>query len=71
MFLISSEMSKEGKILNIFKKGSANCPTESYVINAGLKTPSRYSMKVNKVDCAKGYSHFYLQKFEVFEAVHF
>ena len=70
MFLISNEMSKEGKILNIFKKGSANCSTEQYVINAGLKTSSRYSTKMNKVDCAKRYSHFYLQKFEVFEEVH-
>ena len=65
-----NEMSKEGKILNIFKKGSANCSTESYVINAGLKTSSRYSMKMNEVDCEKRYSHFYLQKFEVFEEVH-
>ena len=53
MFLISNEMSKEGKILNIFNKGSANCSTESYVINAGLKTSSRYSMKMNKVDRAQ------------------
>ena len=69
MFFISNEMSKETKILTIFNKGSASCPTEPYAVNDWLKTSSHYTI-MNKVNWAKrnlSYSHFYLQKFEVFE----
>ena len=66
-------MSKETKILTIFNKGSASCSTESYATNDWLKTSSHCSMKMNKVNWVKrnlSYSHFYLQKFEVFEEAH-
>ena len=73
MFFISNKMRKETKILTIFNKESASCSTESYAVNHWLKTSSHCSMKMNKVDWAKrnlSYSHFYLQKFEVFEEAH-
>ena len=73
MFFISNEMSKETKNLTIFNKGSASYSTESYAVNDWLKTSSHCSIKMNKVDWAKrnlSYSHFYLQKFEVFEEAH-
>ena len=73
MFFISSEIIEETKILTIFNKGSASCSTESYAVNDWLKTSSHCTMKTNKVDWAKrnlSYSHFYLQKFEVFEEAH-
>ena len=73
IFFISNEMSKETKILTVFSKGPASCPTESYAVNDWLKISSCCFMKMNKVDLAKrhlSYSHFYLQKFEVFEETH-
>ena len=73
MFFILNEMSKETKILTIFNTESPSCSTESYTVNHWLKTSSHCSMKMNKVDWAKrnlSYSHFYLQKFEVFEEAH-
>ena len=70
MFFISNEMSKETKILTIFNKGSASCSTESYTVNDWLKAYSHYSMKIDWAKRNLSYSHFYLQKFEVFEEAH-